>query len=390
MKVSLDFEGYGAELRMTRVALEQDVGGPRAKPLSELFDAALADRSQLGSLLFQWRSTARAFAHLVLAAYANGRPFEASLEGRSGSLARSLVELLGDKRTKSDEPTWLQRLFAPLTKAGVEGARVPPSLFVFKGNSTADVFQVSLGPSWRDAELQITWNHAPVKSPEAAGTMAQLLREQHQPGGRKAPLPRLTGAIELLFWEPRESRYLPSAEGSLPARVQAGVAVRLRLSRPAYPYVVWITSTGLIQPLYPWKDLRWRGWSKTAALTELALPDALIDAATGFYPLASPPGTETVLLLASEQPPAAAVARGLETRLRRVAARARLTLPDGGRVFPLADPRTASPNPGALRLGRPQKITDPTRGLADAVLSEVGFAFPCLAGAAFLTTSDRP
>src|SRR5207248_3229723 len=67
-------------------------------------------------------------------------------------------------------------------------------------------------------------------------------------------------------------------------------------------YLVWITSRGEAQPLYPWEGFDWdrrRDDRKVSSLT-LPLPDA--DQPLGGWPIDTPSGIETLVLMVSEIP----------------------------------------------------------------------------------------
>jgi hypothetical protein len=44
--------------------------------------------------------------------------------------------------------------------------------------------------------------------------------------------------------------------GALPVRNKDQVQVEVSLSRPAYAYLVWLDSEGVVTPLYPWNETR--------------------------------------------------------------------------------------------------------------------------------------
>jgi serine/threonine protein kinase len=84
------------------------------------------------------------------------------------------------------------------------------------------------------------------------------------PGGAPAAPPK--GYIDLMVWEKKSSlgdhnperfrRQLHQA-GVLPLQAQDQVRVHVKLDRPMYVYVIWISSRGEALPVYPWKDWKW-------------------------------------------------------------------------------------------------------------------------------------
>lgn len=90
--------------------------------------------------------------------------------------------------------------------------------------------------------------------------------------------------------------------GTLPVRTGDRVRIEVEVSPLAYVYLVWITSRGEAQPLYPWEGFDWdrrRDNRKVSSLT-LPLPDA--DQPLGGWPIDTPSGIETLVLMVSEMP----------------------------------------------------------------------------------------
>ena len=48
-----------------------------------------------------------------------------------------------------------------------------------------------------------------------------------------------------------------SEPGALPVRSTDGIQFRVKLSKPAYIYLIWFYSDGETVPVYPWKDGNW-------------------------------------------------------------------------------------------------------------------------------------
>jgi predicted Ser/Thr protein kinase len=128
-------------------------------------------------------------------------------------------------------------------------------------------------------------------------------RDQGLPTIPKAVEP-LKGRIDLLVVASKDGkrrRLRLEDPGSVPVQADDQIRIEARLDRPAYLYLFWISSDGQAAPLYPWED---RDWSKRPAherkVTATELPD-IIDKVWEIP--ASPPGLETLVLLAREDSP---------------------------------------------------------------------------------------
>jgi hypothetical protein len=88
---------------------------------------------------------------------------------------------------------------------------------------------------------------------------------------------------------------------AVPVKAEDEFRIEARLDRPAYLYLFWIGSEGKVAPLYPWKE---HDWSQRPAeekmVTGAELPEILDDV---LEMAASPPGLETLVLLAREDSP---------------------------------------------------------------------------------------
>jgi hypothetical protein len=108
--------------------------------------------------------------------------------------------------------------------------------------------------------------------------------------------------------------------GAVPVRARDEVRIEARLDRPAYLYLFWISSDGKVAPLYPWKD---HDWSQRPLaerkVTDAELPE-IFDDVLEMPP--SPPGMETLVLLAREETP---LARGDDDKLAQILAGASIS-----------------------------------------------------------------
>ncbi len=114
----------------------------------------------------------------------------------------------------------------------------------------------------------------------------------------------LHGAIDLWVDEPgngdRHALRLHQA-AAVPVKVGDEVRVEARVDRPAYLYLFWLGSDGKVAPLYPWKE---HDWSRRPAREEkvagVEVPE-VVDETMVLPP--SPPGLETLILLARDDSP---------------------------------------------------------------------------------------
>lgn len=89
-------------------------------------------------------------------------------------------------------------------------------------------------------------------------------------------------------------------KGVLPVRTGDKVRVEITLSKTAFPYLVWITSSGEVMPVYPWKLNNWEPRPSTErSLDSLSLPEG--DSNVGWR-IIGPSGLETVLLMVRDKP----------------------------------------------------------------------------------------
>ncbi len=135
----------------------------------------------------------------------------------------------------------------------------------------------------------------------------------------------IKGRINLLVVKSKDGsrrRLRLQDPGAVPVRAWDEVRVEARLDRPAHLYLFWISSDGKVAPLYPWKD---HDWSQRPVaerkVTDAELPEIFDDVLE--MPV-SPPGTETLVLLAREQTP---LPRDGEGKLAEVLAGASISSP---------------------------------------------------------------
>jgi len=119
-----------------------------------------------------------------------------------------------------------------------------------------------------------------------------------------APRELLKGRINLLVLKSKDGtrrRLRLQDPGAVPLRAQDEFRIEARLDRPAYLYLFWIGSEGKVAPLYPWKEHDWsRRPAEERKVTGAELPE-IVDQILEIP--ASPPGLETLVLLAREDSP---------------------------------------------------------------------------------------
>jgi hypothetical protein len=69
--------------------------------------------------------------------------------------------------------------------------------------------------------------------------------------GAAAPL---AGELDVLVWAPDKRGLKVQEWGALPVRNKDEVQLEVRLNQPAYAYLLWIDSEGVVTPLYPWNE----------------------------------------------------------------------------------------------------------------------------------------
>jgi serine/threonine protein kinase len=95
-----------------------------------------------------------------------------------------------------------------------------------------------------------------------------------------------------------------------PLRAGDQIQIEVRLNRPAYVYVMWIDSEGVVGPVYPWIEGDWKRRRAEKPVQELVLPDRHIGVAPPggwkgpptYKVEKGPAGMETMLLLVRSTP----------------------------------------------------------------------------------------
>jgi hypothetical protein len=171
---------------------------------------------------------------------------------------------------------------------------------------------------------------------EAFADVANRLRDAIV--GRAALKPWLTPAespdidarLSVLVSDQHQELRVVGDPGATPVHRGARLQVQVTLNRPAYVYVLWVTSGAIVQPLYPWSPGDWDRYPPHAtqiARSHLVLPEPDPATGPGTWSIDSDQGAETAVLLVRERPLAGDAAAALPHALAAVPS-ARLAHPD--------------------------------------------------------------
>jgi len=144
--------------------------------------------------------------------------------------------------------------------------------------------------------LVANWQSADP-SPLVPGPLQAPLAANTSPSPREP----LKGSLDVVVARGSEGtrRYLSLTHAeTLPLKVGDYVRIEARLNRPAYAYLLWVDTEGQVTLLFPWDKER-----KQRPEAEQPVAGLFYPAPESAAPLPpGPPGTETLLLLAREEP----------------------------------------------------------------------------------------
>jgi predicted Ser/Thr protein kinase len=181
-----------------------------------------------------------------------------------------------------------------------------------------------------------------------------------------APIPAspqpMKGRIDLLVVKSKDGtrRRLRLADrGAVPVRAGDEIRIEARLDRPAYLYLFWLGSEGMVAPLYPWKDHDWSNRpAEERKVTAIEVPEVADDVLT--IP-ASPAGLETLVLLARED---SALPLGEEQKLAADLAGPPVQMPKGfGEAVWLEDGQEVVYAPSMMSIRAERGEADLSRGI---------------------------
>ncbi|MEO0445818.1 MAG: hypothetical protein AAF191_07050 [Verrucomicrobiota bacterium] len=250
-----------------------------------------------------FRKVVRAFSVLILRYVASDRK-EATLCGGGGSLAQSLYDPV--RRKVGESHVWYEELFA--RKEHPTWARpLQPS-------EVGGEYHVSLNRGlWQDVEIKLLLDGVPLRPQEAAAWAALL--EGTSPAGidEEGGVEALDAEVQLEVYTDDLRSYQPVGfPGTLPLLQGHYVRLEVWLSAPAHVLVLWLTSEGQWQPLYPWTSPS--SWSELGDLgpkTHVSCPPGKDQG----FGVNTASGLETVLVMAREKAISRAELKGIAARL---------------------------------------------------------------------------
>ncbi len=306
-----------------------------------------------------------------------------TLKGGPRSAARALVEVAKDYHPKGDS-NWIQYLFEPYLWANEKGMRIPLVILEAVPNSKRRFFRVHLGSLWRKSKIEViaAGNKDPLK-PEGIRRFADALAATFEQDERTEE--RVGIDLDLLAWNPRCRQLIPIQNNQLPLAPDSGVSLNVNFTHAVFPCVIWITSLGVVQPLYPWQELTWNLRPNLVRLAKLQLPTETTGNEIAFYPLKSKPGVETAIVLAATAPLKGNAARSLQSISQLAKHFYPRALPDPSLLYLLADPRPADKKGSVLRLGKPYTSENPLATFMHRLVQNVGPLFDSVSGVSFAT-----
>lgn len=383
MKLLVSFTEDDGGLRLDRLEIwESWKNNQTDSPCDrELFAEAEAS-VQSGATLFRWTTGVRAFAILMLRTAYSATPEQTILSGQNGSAARCLVDLVR-KPAPADQLNWLQYLFQNQLRGPTEKRLLTPGMFERKSNSKTQHYSIKCGSNWKGAKIVILRAGKEINDHLIANQMADELEEQFEKvWSDSGPL---IVTLNLLCWDGPTLQLHPIDQTPLPLVLPGGVAVRIKLNRPAYLYVLWITSSRSVQPLYPWTNFNWLRTLDDQKVKSLELPTTTTPGQTAYYPLESRPGVETVIILAADKPIPAAALKLLRDLPRRSGIDYPQGMPEPGKLYRVQDPRQNNAGRPVVRLGLPREIDNQMAQFMERLLHQVGSVCPCLTTLSFVT-----
>lgn len=127
---------------------------------------------------------------------------------------------------------------------------------------------------------------------------------------------RIESDLDVLLVCPTSGQTISARrQGTLP--VKKGVRIRIQcvLNEPMHLYLIWITSTGDPQPLYPWAPGNWQSLTEQPVRDRLSLP---LTGGPTEWVVDTPAGVETLLLLGSRLPLSLECLEAMSARLGNV------------------------------------------------------------------------
>ncbi|MCG3148174.1 MAG: hypothetical protein PCFJNLEI_01617 [Verrucomicrobiae bacterium] len=339
----------------------------------------LQEAARPNDSVFLWTAGSRALTEFLLRAHAHTPPGDFQWEGGPQSGAQTLAEALRDKQTNRGQKTWIQGIFT--ASSDQRPHPLPWSLFQHKYDSRKDYYAVRLGEAWQHAEFSVFVDGRRVSHADY-NFYAEQLSSQSQ-AWTPAPA-RLDGTVELHVVDDKRSQEIPILDYGLPLLTGAKLIARVRLNEPSFAYLIWITSKGEVQPIYPWLDYQWESRAACDKMTDLCLPPPDNEGNTRFYPVDTDGGLECIFLLTRHEP----LANSFEPKLRqlfgsvgRLAAKTPARQSNSLYHFIYAPAVEAQPR--TMRLGLPQTMYNPLARFRTIIFDGLGLEFPVIKAWAF-------
>jgi hypothetical protein len=335
-----------------------------------------------GAKRFQWREGARALAVCFLrheSRRKRGLDRYIYRRDQPSSLAGTLLENV----RRTDDPKknrWLREVFGSDLPTG------PPLKWLFEIDEIGG--WVALRAPWKESKVVVKVNGNEVIDPKELDQRARELEEMAKKAAPILPA-ELDGELELLVWDRQKGCTIPVADNRLPLHVGAELMLQVNLNRPAFVYLIWITSRGEAKPLYPWENFDWTTPLADKKIKSLLLPPPGPEGGRQCYPVDTGLGTETAALLARDEQLWPDFTPRLERLFKGLAKDfAKLHLVDSRSPFPFQCASTATLMPSAIRLGAPQPVNDPFLNLRQRLSETLGSRFSLIKGVCFANAGE--
>lgn len=145
----------------------------------------------------------------------------------------------------------------------------------------------------------------PEASKSVSSTEGETDAERASPGidsAAAASAKRIGARLNVRIWNdqiPRRKGLSIADPQALPLQPGDAIRVEAQLDRPAYAYLLWISSTGEVDPVYPWRAGDWSARPLSELPVErVSLPEVVDQA----WPLSGPAGMESLVLLVRPSP----------------------------------------------------------------------------------------
>lgn len=280
--------------------------------ISQMAEASV---NSYGAEAFTMTNPARALLLLLLRDLGQPPKDRIGLEGGEGSLARSLYELVTDKKAKDGGKTWLQKMFTD--PKNTTERPLSPRLFERKKHSGR--FIVHLGQDWNQAEVKVFLDGKKVEKSEYRKLAKQA--EAWDLPVKVEPKVELSATLDLLVWRDELQRCISVRESAgRPLRMGDRTRLHITSSSEMHHYLFWLTlerGQCLHAPFHPWRG-SWKDFdnAKDLICRELALPQGRDETFSELR--GNGASLETIILLARCQPLGLDLRRRMEGEFQSV------------------------------------------------------------------------